>query len=228
MAKNKNTLHEKAMAIFATLRTTRTLDKARRTIRNYNLDRKEATFQLKPIFTAMQEKFEAGEKIEAATSMKEYCKIYKSSGCFTYARVRQILTGKSGNENKSKVKSLDRVVLTPGMLIEVDGVTYRIRTPEETHARHLSTTKPMTNPKFANVTLQSLEVMAAKSKAIVKTQPVKKSEEEKKAQLVRIEKARKKRIERAAEVRALQVAAAQPVPEVLPDCPVTSSELGEN
>ncbi len=60
------------------------------------------TAQLKQIFAAMQEKFEAGEQIAGCSSVKEYCKAFKPSGCLTYARVRQILTGKSGNENKKR------------------------------------------------------------------------------------------------------------------------------
>jgi hypothetical protein len=70
-------------------------------------------------------------------------------------------------------------------------------------------------------------VVPEKSTAIVETQPVEKSEEEKKAQLVRIEEARKKRIERAAEVRALQVAAGQPkVTVVIKDdnCPTETEK----
>jgi hypothetical protein len=118
MSKAKQqTLHQRAMAIYVKL-TDSHIAKARRAIRDYNAARKEATFQLKPIFAAMQEKFEEGEKIEACSSMKEYCKVHKHFGCLTYARVRQILTDKSGNEGRVKSsKSLD---LKPGTLIGID------------------------------------------------------------------------------------------------------------
>lgn len=157
MAIQNEKLHNQAHAVYSKLRRTPQEIKFND---SYKDRRKKQTAKLKPILITMQETFDKGETIANATSLKDYCKRYKDAGMLTYARCRQIITGKNGHEGKVKpVDSLDRVVLQPGMLIEVDGVTYRIPTQEESHAAHLSTTKTMTNPKFVSVILSSLEIM---------------------------------------------------------------------
>src|SRR5437879_4695588 len=96
-------LHDEALTLFREMgagKHASSIDVARLKVKKYNERRKELTAALKPILTAMQERFEAGETIGASASMKEWCATYKGHGAFTYARVRQIITGTSGNENK--------------------------------------------------------------------------------------------------------------------------------
>lgn len=100
-------LHKKALALFASLQPTKREASAKRTVSGYNERRREDTEALRPVLTEMDERMKAGETFGGCGSMKEYCKTFKSEGCLTYARVRQIITGKSGNEGKLKVKSLD-------------------------------------------------------------------------------------------------------------------------
>jgi hypothetical protein len=112
--KNYSKLHEEALAIFGEIQPSKT-------ITDYNKRRKELTKKLKPILAEMQERFEIGATIGGCTSFKQYCEMYKPQGCYTYARVRQIITGKSGNENKGKVKSLDL-----GDVVRIQGVEYDV------------------------------------------------------------------------------------------------------
>jgi hypothetical protein len=112
--------HNQAMAIFDKLKWPGSrVVAAKRTMWDYNEKRNKMTAGLKPILAAMQEKFESDEPIAACRSMKEYRKQFQSFGCLTYARVRRILTDKSGNEYK-KVKTLK-----VGDLISISGMTYR-------------------------------------------------------------------------------------------------------
>lgn len=115
-------LHNEALAIFQKLESKggSTVSHARNVVSNYNDRRKALTAKLKPILVAIDEKFTAGEIVGGAASMKEYCQRFKHQGCLGYARVRQIISGKSGNENK-KVKSLDL-----GDMVKVNGATYQL------------------------------------------------------------------------------------------------------
>jgi transcription elongation factor Elf1 len=175
-------LHDEALTIFKKMEPTKSEAKAKDVASDYNARRKAQTEALRPVLTEMQARFEKGETIGASASMKEWCATYKDHGAFTYARVRQILTGKSGNENK--VKSLDQmVVLKPGTVFKVligednDGndeyATYRIpldilkstnyiaRPREFKYTEH---DKRAGRPRYANVTLGGMEIVEPEKK----------------------------------------------------------------
>lgn len=114
-------LHLEALALFQKMEARTSVVSAKRTVAHYDERRKEVTKTLRPILTEMQTKFEAGEQIAGCDSMKDYCASFKAQGCLTYARCRQIITGKSGNEGK--VKSLD---LKEGVVVTINGVKYTV------------------------------------------------------------------------------------------------------
>jgi len=114
-------LHLEALALFQKMEARTSVVSAKRTVAHYDERRKEVTKTLRPILTEMQTKFEAGEQIAGCDSMKDYCASFKTQGCLTYARCRQIITGKSGNEGK--VKSLD---LKEGVVVTINGVKYTV------------------------------------------------------------------------------------------------------
>jgi hypothetical protein len=87
-------LHDTALRLCADV------TKTNKKIKSYNQTRREHVETLEPILKRMQAAFERGENVGGNTSMKQWCKAYKSHGALTYARVRQILTGKSGHEGK--------------------------------------------------------------------------------------------------------------------------------
>ena len=101
-------LHDAALTLFKELKPGKRIKGAKEIVAGYNEERRAKTAKLKPILAEMQAEFEKGETPGGCTSMKEWCKTYKGYGAFTYARVRQIITGTSGNEGKGKVKSLYR------------------------------------------------------------------------------------------------------------------------
>jgi len=99
-------LHQRALKVFGEIKRTDKEQRAADIVYNYNQRRKEEIENhIKPLVREMDAAFNRGETIGGATSMKQWCKAYKHYGALSYARVRQILTGKSGNEGK--VKSLD-------------------------------------------------------------------------------------------------------------------------
>jgi hypothetical protein len=102
-------LHEKALKAFGVIVRTKKEEKAHEVDRYFFARRKEEEVNhIKPLLEEMQTAFERGEEIGGCRSLKSYCKAWKWSGVLSYARCRQILTGKSGNESKDKsVKSLD-------------------------------------------------------------------------------------------------------------------------
>lgn len=100
-------LHEKALKAFGVIVRT---DKERRAqnIVNHHRDRKkeEIVNHITPMLREMQAAFDRGETLGGAPSLKVWCKMYKHEGVLTYARCRQLLTGKTGHENRA-VKPLD-------------------------------------------------------------------------------------------------------------------------
>lgn len=97
---NANDLHSAALALMAEMKKTSRESSAAETIKDYNERRKKATEDLKPVLVEMDARMKAGETFGGCDSMKVYCKTYKPKGMLGYARVRQILTGTSGNEGK--------------------------------------------------------------------------------------------------------------------------------
>lgn len=117
MAKKHNidTLHDRAIKVFEEIKRTPKEEKAQETVSYYNLRRKaHVANELKPILIEMDAAFNRGEVIGECTSLKQWCKNFKFRGALSYARCRQILTGKSGHEGKS-VKRLDH--LTEGAVV---------------------------------------------------------------------------------------------------------------
>lgn len=112
---NANDLHSAALALMAEMKKTSRESSAAETIKDYNERRKKATEDLKPVLVEMDARMKAGETFGGCDSMKVYCKTYKPEGMLGYARVRQILTGTSGNEGK--VKSLDLTVTLSGFTV---------------------------------------------------------------------------------------------------------------
>jgi hypothetical protein len=98
-------LHQYATALMAHMKKTKDEGDAAETMKGYNERRKKLVAGFKPVLAEMDAAFNRGEHVGGCGGMKEYCKTYKPKGMVTYARVRQILTGVSGNEGK--VKSLD-------------------------------------------------------------------------------------------------------------------------
>jgi hypothetical protein len=107
-------LHHQAMALFTKLRhaNTNNVSHARDVIYDYNEKRRAITAELKPIFAEMDTRMKNGEAVGGCTSLKDYCKAFREFGCVTYARVRQILTGTTGNEGKVKSLELLKQLLT--------------------------------------------------------------------------------------------------------------------
>ena len=122
--KPKLDLHQRALQVFGELQPDKREKAAQRKVTSYNERRREQTVnKVKPVLIEMDAAFARGEKIGGATSLKEYCRMYKYIGnVLSYARCRQILTGKSGNEGK-KVKSLD---LKDGVTVTIDGKNFTI------------------------------------------------------------------------------------------------------
>lgn len=100
-------LHDTAVALMTQMRKTKDEGEAAETMKGYAERRKALVEKLKPVLTEIDVAFQRGEQVGGCDGMKEYCKTYKPKGMVTYSRVRQILTGTSGNEGK--VKSLDQV-----------------------------------------------------------------------------------------------------------------------
>jgi len=124
MAKIPNDkLHRDAMALFCKLTPGTHVRTAMRKVAGYHERRKILTRALQPILTKMDARMKSGEKVGGCGSMEDYCKQYKQQGCLTYARVRQIITGKSGNEGK--VKSLDLESLI-GKIVLFEGKKYKV------------------------------------------------------------------------------------------------------
>jgi hypothetical protein len=98
-------LHQDAIALMMRMKKTADESDAAETVKGYNERRKTLVAEFKPVLAKMDAAFNRGEQVGGCGGMKEYCKAYRAQGMVTYARVRQILTGKSGNEGK--VKSLD-------------------------------------------------------------------------------------------------------------------------
>ncbi len=99
-------LHQRAIKVFEVIKKTDNERRAQNTVKHYNDRRREHVVnKVKPMLEEMQAAFDRGEQIGGCTSLKQWCKGYKHYGALSYARCRQILTGKSGNEGK--VKSLD-------------------------------------------------------------------------------------------------------------------------
>jgi hypothetical protein len=99
------------------------------TVKSYNQRRKEATKALHPVLVKINDCFKRHETVGGCGAMREWC---EQVGTLTYARVRQIITGKSGNEKKVKsVDSLDPIDLTTGTAVRVgDRVLYLTTTPK--------------------------------------------------------------------------------------------------
>jgi hypothetical protein len=98
-------LHDAALKLMGKLERTQAESDAAETTKGYNERRKATVVEFKTVLAEMDAAFNRGERVGGCASMKDYCKTYKPQGMVTYARVRQILTGTSGNEGK--VKSLD-------------------------------------------------------------------------------------------------------------------------
>jgi len=114
-------LHDEALKYLVTLKPTKSEGESKAVVSDYNKRRIEATAKLKPILVQIDEAFQRGEKVYDHGSMKSWCKAH---GLMTYARVRQIITGKSGNEGK--VKSATSLDLTEGTVRSIGGVEYEI------------------------------------------------------------------------------------------------------
>lgn len=110
--KPKLDLHERVLKAFGIIKRTPKEEKARDVV-NYFRDRKkdEIANHIKPMLEELQAGFERGEVHGGCTSLKQYCKGYKHYGVLSYARCRQILTGKSGNEGKKTKLRVDQVVM---------------------------------------------------------------------------------------------------------------------
>lgn len=156
-------LHLEALVLFQKMEAHTTVVAAKRTMWHYNERRKEATKALRPILTEMQTKFEAGEQIAGCDSMKDYCASFKNQGALTYARCRQIITGKSGNEGK--VKSLD---LKEGMIVRIPVIVddngtkivmkFRVDSlPHDIGEFRSPRSKSLKGRRFASVTLEVIE-----------------------------------------------------------------------
>jgi hypothetical protein len=119
----KPTLHEKALRLFGEIKRTDKQEKARHVVAEYNALVQDQKVNLKPVLDEMDAAFSRGEVIGGATSLKVWCKMYKHEGVLSYARCRQIITGKSGHEGKVKRLDLDSLV---GKTFRKDGKEYKI------------------------------------------------------------------------------------------------------
>jgi hypothetical protein len=116
-------LHEKALKVFAVIKRTDKEQKAADTVFNYSQRRKEEIANhILPVLKDMDAAFNRGETIGGATSLKQWCKAYKSFGALTYARCRQILTGKSGNEGRKTRLRVDQVVMIGKREVKLTGM----------------------------------------------------------------------------------------------------------
>jgi hypothetical protein len=136
----KPTLHEKALRLFGEIKRTDKQEKARHVVAEYNALVQDQKVNLKPVLDEMDAAFSRGEVIGGATSLKSWCKMYKHEGVLTYARCRQIITGKSGHEGKVKRLDLDSLI---GKTFKQDGQEYKITRLgmdffEKGHSIHLS------------------------------------------------------------------------------------------
>jgi hypothetical protein len=124
VAKPKPTLHEKALKVFGVIKRTPKEEKAHEVDVYFFARRKEEIANhIKPVLEEMDAAFKRGEIIGGAPSLKIWCRMYKYIGnALSYARCRQILTGKTGHEGKS-VKPLD---LKEGVVVGFKGVKYTV------------------------------------------------------------------------------------------------------
>ena len=124
MAKLKQStgaLHDAALQLCASMLPDKKEVGAQKTLASMRERNKETKDKLRGVFAQMQTQFEAGEQIGGCTSMKQWCKTYKSHGALTYARVRQILTGTNGHEKRSS-----RLTFKSGATFTFNGQEYRI------------------------------------------------------------------------------------------------------
>jgi hypothetical protein len=118
-------LHTKALRVFADMKPTQSIERAQNVVRDFNaLRREHVETHVRPILIEMQAAFERGETLAGAPSLKQWCRVFKSEGVLSFARCRQILTGKSGNENKA-VKSLDPNGLV-GSILTIGGEQFKV------------------------------------------------------------------------------------------------------
>jgi hypothetical protein len=144
-------LHDKALLWCADMKRTRKEQRAHET---FTERRAEAKKSLKEVFAQMQASFENGDAVGGCTSMKQWCKVYKRHGALTYARVRQILTGKSGHEGKRS----SSLTLKPGSMFTVDGMRYRIPENILRHSDHVATVQTHRTSEMRHVTFWVEEI----------------------------------------------------------------------
>jgi hypothetical protein len=150
MAKTKQSsnLHDTALLLCASMLPDKKEVGAQKTLASMRERNKETKEKLHGIFAQMQTAFERGTVIGGCNSMKMWCKAWKSQGALTYARVRQILTGKSGNEGKRS----SNLTLKPGSLFTVDGITYQIPENIGKHSDHVAMVKTSRSSDMVHVT----------------------------------------------------------------------------
>jgi len=121
-------LHNEAVRLMQQMKpNSKDETKALVTVKTYNQRRKEATKALRPILVKINDAFKRHETVGGCDGMKDWC---EKVGTLTYARVRQIITGKSGNEKK--VKSVDSLDLKAGKTVKIGKRLYTIvSAPEE-------------------------------------------------------------------------------------------------
>jgi hypothetical protein len=133
-------LHKNALALFAKLKSTR------KSVQNYNDRRREMTASVKRILMEMDTRMKAGEKFAGYGNFKDYCRAYRSQGCFSYQRIRQIITGTTGNEARKKKshpstikRGIRGYINEQGDLqLTFDGVTYTVIG----HSKHILDAMP--------------------------------------------------------------------------------------
>ena len=119
-------LHAEAVRLMNQMKPEKPEIAAKETVAGYNKRRKETTAALKPVLVQIDDAFKRHETVGGWSSMKQWC---EKVGTLTYARVRQIITGKSGNEAKVKsVGLLDQVELTKDTVVRIGVEVFRLTT----------------------------------------------------------------------------------------------------